>query len=96
MFDLPVLTLEQRKEYNHFRKYLIKNGFMMMQESIYVKMVLNAVAGNAIKANVKLNAPSEGYVQILTVTEQQFARIEYIVGNTRSEILNDNKRLVIL
>ncbi len=68
----------------------------MMQESIYVKMALNAVAGNAIKNNVRLNVPPEGYVQMLTVTEQQFARIEYLVGNSRSEILNDDKRLVIL
>ena len=34
MFDLPVVTTEQRREYTRFRKYLLKNGFVMMQESI--------------------------------------------------------------
>lgn len=30
-FDLPVMTPKQRHTYNVFRKYLIKNGYMMMQ-----------------------------------------------------------------
>ena len=38
MFDLPVITTEQRREYTRFRKYLLKNGFVMMQESIYTKL----------------------------------------------------------
>ena len=33
MFDLPVETTLQRKEYRKFRKYLIKQGFLMLQES---------------------------------------------------------------
>ena len=40
-FDLPVETPQQKREYTKFRKYLIKSGFMMMQESVYCKIVLN-------------------------------------------------------
>ena len=36
MFDLPVATASDRREYTHFRKYLIKNGFLMMQEVFIV------------------------------------------------------------
>ena len=35
LFDLPVTTVEGRREYRKFRKYLTSNGFMMLQESVY-------------------------------------------------------------
>ena len=38
MFDLPVKSSADIREYNHFRKYLIKTGFIMMQESVYCKL----------------------------------------------------------
>ena len=41
-FDLPTLTAGNRREYAKFRKYLIKNGFIMLQESVYCKLALNA------------------------------------------------------
>lgn len=40
-FDLPVQTSEDMKNYRLFRKTLLKNGFFMMQESVYCRMVLN-------------------------------------------------------
>ena len=41
LFDLPVLTEKQRRDYREFRKYLLKAGFFMMQESVYCKLVQN-------------------------------------------------------
>ena len=40
-FDLPVITSENRRAYSKFRKFLLKNGFMMLQESVYCKLALN-------------------------------------------------------
>ena len=40
MFDLPTETAENRRNYTKFRKYLIKSGFMMMQQSVYVRLAL--------------------------------------------------------
>src|SRR5699024_2560252 len=40
-FDLPVQTSEDMRNYRLFRKTLLKNGFFMMQESVYCRMVLN-------------------------------------------------------
>ncbi|MBS7369554.1 MAG: CRISPR-associated endonuclease Cas2, partial [Oscillospiraceae bacterium] len=37
MFDLPVLTAADRREYRKFRGYLLKNGFIMLQESVYCR-----------------------------------------------------------
>ncbi len=95
-FDLPVLTGEQRKAYTRFRKFLLKNGFMMLQESVYCKLALNGTVARGIIDNVHKNSPNEGLIQLLTVTEKQYAKMEMIVGTLKSEILDSDERLVIL
>lgn len=69
-FDLPVLTSENRRAYTKFRKFLLKSGFMMLQESVYCKLALNGSVVRTIVDNVHKNKPEEGLVQILTVTEK--------------------------
>lgn len=96
MFDLPVTTSEDIREYTRFRKHLIKNGFIMLQESIYSKLALNTTVVDSVIKNVKKNKPREGLVQVLTLTEKQFSKMELIVGDYKSEILDTDERLVIL
>lgn len=96
MFDLPVGTAAERRNYSLFRKYLIKNGFLMMQESVYCKIAPNATVADFIIENVRKNRPSSGLVQLLKVTEKQYARMEYIIGEAKSEVLDSDERLVIL
>ena len=95
MFDLPVLTSAQRREYTRFRKFLLKNGFVMQQESIYSKLALNTSIA-LIEDNVRKNKPSEGLVQMLTITEKQYGRMELLVGETNSEVIQSDERLIIL
>ncbi len=95
-FDLPVITASQRKTYRTFRKYLVKNGFLMMQESVYCKLAQNSSVGETIIENIRKNRPSEGLVQVLKVTEKQYGKMEYIVGEFSNEVLNTDQRLVIL
>ncbi len=95
-FDLPVVTGEQRRAYTKFRKYLLKSGFMMLQESVYCKLALNGTVVRGIIDNIHKNRPAEGLVQLLTVTEKQYAKIDIIVGEVKSEILDSDERLVIL
>ena len=96
MFDLPVTTASNRREYTRFRKYLIKNGFLMMQESVYCKLAQNSTAADLIVQNVKKNKPISGLVQTLRITEKQFSRMEYIVGEKTNEVLDSDERIVIL
>lgn len=95
-FDLPTITKKDRREYTHFRKYLIKNGFMMMQESVYSKIALNQNTANGICENIKKIKPPEGLVQILTVTEKQFSKMEIIVGDINSNVVATDERVLIL
>lgn len=96
MFDLPVTTSENIREYTKFRKYLIKSGFMMMQESVYCKLALNTTVSDAIVSNLRKNKPPVGLVQVLTMTEKQFQRIEFIVGTSKTNVIDSDERLIVL
>ncbi|MDD6347157.1 MAG: CRISPR-associated endonuclease Cas2 [Lachnospiraceae bacterium] len=95
-FDLPVTTVAGRREYVKFRKYLLKSGFIMIQESVYSKLAPNQTAADSITENVRKNKPSGGLVQVLRITEKQYARIEYIVGRSMTNVLDNDERLVFL
>lgn len=41
MFDLPVITEKERKIATKFRKYLLDDGFIMMQYSVYSRICKN-------------------------------------------------------
>lgn len=96
MFDLPVTTAANLREYNRFRKFLIKSGFLMMQESVYCKLALNTTVADAVIQNIRKNKPLEGLVQVFTLTEKQFSKMEFIVGSKKSDVLDSDERLVIL
>lgn len=96
MFDLPVNRNELLKEYAYFRKFLIKEGFIMMQESIYCKLLLNSTNLNLLSEKIRKNKPTKGIVQLLKITEKQFADIEYLVGKQQTKIEETDKRLIIL
>lgn len=80
-FDLPIETAAQRKRYARFRKGLIKDGYLMLQKSVYSKLAINDAAANAALDRLRREHPSEGLIQVLKVTEKQYATMECIVGN---------------
>ena len=95
MFDLPTETAEDRKAYRKFRKGIIKNGFFMMQESTYCKLILNESAKNNAVLALKKIKPAKGLVQVLSVTEKQFQKMEFLVGDGKTDIIDTDERLVI-
>lgn len=68
----------------------------MQQESVYSKLTLNGTAAKTITDNVRKHAPPAGIVELLTVTEKQYANIEYITGQLNSEYVSSLERLLIL
>lgn len=95
-FDLPTETAAERRQYSRFRKMLIKNGFLMMQESVYCRMVLNLSVQKSVIDILEKNKPSSGLVQVLTVTEKQFAGMKYLIGEYKTDVIDSDERLVIL
>ena len=95
-FDLPTETSRDRKIYSKFRKFLIKEGFIMMQESVYCKLTLNNSVTNSIRDKIERNKPPKGIVQMLVITEKQFSSMEYIVGERNYNNVDNTERLLIL
>lgn len=95
-FDLPVQTSEDLRNYRLFRKTLLKNGFFMMQESVYCRMVLNPSIERSVVETIRRAKPPAGLVQVLSVTEKQFSKMEFLVGKISKEVIDTDERLVIL
>ena len=86
-FDLPMITEEEKRIYTRFRKELVRNGYMMLQFSVYSKICTNreAAVNNILK--IKKNVPEKGSIRILLVTEKQYSKMEIILGG-KSRIEN--------
>ena len=95
-FDLPMLTPTDKRNYRQFHKTLIKNGFIMLQESVYCKLMTTLTVEASIKRLLQENKPPTGIVQYLMLTEKQFAKMECIVGENKSDIIDSDDRLIIL
>lgn len=95
-FDLPTETSADKKAYRTFRNFLINEGFIMLQESVYSKLALNQTSSNLIATKLRKNKPPKGLVQVLKITEKQFANIENLTGTRKFAEIDSTQRMVIL
>lgn len=96
MFDLPTETSMDRRHYRWFRKFLINEGFIMMQESIYTKICINQHAVNRVELTIRKECPSKGLVQVMSVTEKQFASMKIMAGEVDQINIQNDKRMIVL
>lgn len=85
MFDLPVETKENRKDYVRFRKTLLKDGFMMLQFSVYARYIPSEEAAEAHRRTVRIAVPPLGQVRLVALTDHQFAKMEVFYGRKPRE-----------
>ena len=97
MFDLPVETAEDKRIYREFRKILIKEGFTMMQYSVYVRTCPSRDFAKGIEKRLKENVPKDGNVRLLTVTEKQYDDMVMLVGSKSltEEVVNEKRMLIL-
>lgn len=84
-FDLPVQTKQQRKVATSFRNFLIKDGYHMIQFSIYARVCNGNDAVRKHKERIYLHIPANGSIRMLTITEKQYESIEILVGPLKQE-----------
>jgi CRISPR-associated protein Cas2 len=72
-FDLPVVTKAERRAYTQFRRFLLNDGYDMLQFSVYGRILNGTDAEQKHFQRLLQNLPPEGSVRVLTVTEKQFA-----------------------
>ena len=83
MFDLPVDTKEARRAYTQFRKSLLKDGFAMMQFSVYIRHCASEENATVHLKRVQSFVPDDGEVRVLSVTDKQFERMLVFWGKRR-------------
>lgn len=74
-FDLPVMTKTERRTATQFKKFLEKDGFSMMQFSIYIRHCASKESADVHVARIQNNIPEKGQVSILTITDKQYGEI---------------------
>lgn len=95
-FDLPTQSPQEQKEYRKFRQFLLNEGFLMLQYSVYSKLTLNDTQAQTVLRRIEKHRPSKGAVVVLKVTEKQFAGMYYIVGQKDNSVANRDERVVFL
>ncbi len=95
-FDLPTKTDKNIRDYTKFRKQLIQSGFVMMQYSIYTKILQNKSGLKSIENKITEITPKSGLVQMMVVTEKQFLNIKNITGTNKTDVINSDERIIIL
>ena len=83
MFDLPVDTKKARRNYARFRKKLLKDGFDMLQYSVYGRHCASEENAKVHTQRVESAIPPDGEVRVLTVTDKQFERMRIFWGKMR-------------
>lgn len=97
IFDLPQTSGKEKKEYRYFHKFLISNGYIMVQFSIYSKICIHHEIANRAVRKLKLVTPKVGDVRYMVVSENQYQKL-YSINNKYSlqeKIINKDRLLVI-
>lgn len=80
-FDLPVKTKQQRRTATQFRNFLLKDGYYMVQYSVYARICNGTDNTIMHKERLKYAVPDNGSIRVLTITEKQYDNIEILLGN---------------
>lgn len=82
-FDLPMVTRAEKREYVQFRRFLLNDGYDMVQFSVYSRILNGKDAEGKHLARLVANLPPAGSVRCMCVTEKQYAGIKLLVGRPR-------------
>lgn len=97
MFDLPVDTDQNKREYRMFRKGLIKEGFIMMQYSVYIRTCPNREFANRMEKKISKILPKNGNIRLIAITEKQYEDMKILVGTKSSteKVIGDERIIII-
>ena len=95
-FDLPTLTKAQRGRASRFRIFLKKDGYIMLQLSVYARVCRGQDAVDKHVKRVRGSLPQEGSVRTLQVTDRQYARMELMLGTApKTETLGASQMVLL-
>ena len=96
LFDLPVTTKAKMRAANQFRQFLLKDGYQMLQLSIYTRIIKGRDALEKHHKRLVAHLPEEGSIRCLSITEKQFASMEILVGEKKLQEKKVNSNQLLL
>lgn len=95
MFDLPVVSVKERRIATKFRNFLEKEGFAMCQFSVYARFCGPRERMESIASRIDAHIPENGKVSILRFTDKQFGDIITIENKVRKKSKENPDQLLI-
>ncbi len=86
-YDIPNSSKQENKIYNKFRKYIISIGFVMIQESIYIKNINSKQSYHLLKRDLKIASPNNSNIRSMLITQRVYKNIDLISG---TQSFNEN------
>ena len=86
LFDLPVKTKAQRRDYTRFRNALLKQGFLQLQYSVYARHIPSEDADRAYRRRIRAELPPEGQIRLISITDRQFGKMDIFYGKKREPV----------
>lgn len=86
MFDLPTKTKPQRKAASGFRNELLKDGFSMVQYSVYTRPCPTEENAEVHEERILKTLPQLGQVRIIKFTDKQYSRMGNYHGSNPAAI----------
>lgn len=80
MFDLPTKTKQERKIYSEFRRFLLSDGYVMMQYSVYYRICRGLDGVFKHEKRLSYSLPENGAVRMMVITEKQYEDMKILVG----------------
>lgn len=74
MFDLPVKEREERQAYTRFHRFLVQEGFMQLQFSVYARFCSDRCHTDTLLRHIKAQLPPGGQVRVFMLTDSQFGK----------------------
>lgn len=95
-FDLPVGSREERRAYTLFRRFLLNEGYDMLQFSVYSRLVTGNDDMEIHLKHLRANLPKQGSIRYLQISERQFVGMKLLVGerNYQEKKVNANQMLL--
>lgn len=95
LYDLSVATKKNRRDANLFHKHLLDQGFEMAQFSVYMRLCSGKEQAMTYARHIGLNAPKNGRINILTITDKQYENMICFRGGSREGQRKNPEQLVL-
>lgn len=95
-FDLPVTTRQDRNRAARFRAFLQREGYVMLQWSVYARVGAGLEIDETTLRRLKSNLPPRGNVRVLQMTDRQMGRMALLVGTESKAEKLAPEQLVLL